>query len=464
MEQRRVWWLRRRGEPVGAGAVMVVLALAAGALHAESRLEGSLPRRADLGFRVTEQGATLAVGKVEPGSAAAAAGLVAGERILSIDGRRFEQDYVGADLLRRVDGGQRVTLELQGADTVRAVAFQPPPLALEQLEGVDSVYGVLDTPDGTRLRTIVTRPTGARGPLPAIFVTQWVSCDSIELLKPQTWLDPMRAVAERAGMVMIRVERSSGGDSEGPGCHQLDYDTELAQYRFAFDRLTRSPVVDASRVVIWGNSLGSTTAPLLASGRQVAGVMISGGGALTYFERMLQFDRIGFERGDMDPREIDQRMKRHAEFHVEYLLRGRDPQEIVAQYPHLAEVWGRIRGSGDGVHYGRPFAYHRQAAAKDFLASWADLAAPVLAIFSEYDQFELAHGHRTIVDTVNRLRPGSARYVELPQMGHDYRVYPDARAAAAWRSGQGAPELVAAPVLQWLRELELSPPPAVPVQ
>src|SRR5687768_12635635 len=109
MTQRWDRWSRAL---LGAVALACLL-LAADVLPAESRLEGALPRRAELGFRITEQGATLAVGRVEPGSAAAAAGVREGERIVAIDGVRFERDYVGADLLRRLDGGKRVTLELQ---------------------------------------------------------------------------------------------------------------------------------------------------------------------------------------------------------------------------------------------------------------------------------------------------------------------------------------------------------------
>ncbi len=168
---------------------------------------------------------------------------------------------------------------------------------------------------------------------------------------------------------------------------------------------------------------------------------------------MLQFDRIGFERGDTDPRLINGYLNEHARFHVEYLLHGKDPEEIAREHADLAGVWARIRGAGDGVHYGRPYSYHRQAAAKNFLAAWAAIEAPVLVVSSEYDQFEYAHGHRIIADTLDRLRPGTVRYVELGQTGHSYRVFPSARHAARWERGQGAPELAIAPILEWLREV-----------
>src|SRR5690349_22103231 len=60
---------------------------------------------------------------------------------------------------------------------------------------------------------------------------------------------------------------SGTGDSEGPGCDRLDYDTEVRHYREAFDQLARHPWIDPGRIVIFGSSLGSITAPFIAEGK-----------------------------------------------------------------------------------------------------------------------------------------------------------------------------------------------------
>lgn len=434
---------------------VALVLLAALPLAADTTVTGDLPRTADLGFATGEQDGDLVVRRLDPASAAARAGLEEGDVVVAVAGAPFDAPYVGQDLLRRLDGDVAATLTVRKADATVDVTFTPPPLPLEALPGLETTYGVVTTPDGSRLRSILTRPEGATASLPTLFFVQWVSCDGIELLDTagRPWLEVIEGVAQRSGMVLIRVERASAGDSEGPGCHQFDFDTELAHYRHAFGELTRHPWVDRDRVVIWGNSLGGRFAPLVARGNRVAGVIAAGGGALTYFERMLEFDRIGFERGETDPREIEDHLREHAEFHAEYLLRGREPAEIVAERPQLAGVWGRIRGSGDGVHYGRPFAYHQQAARHDVLEAWVEVEAPVLVLYSGYDQFETARGHRLIADTLNRLRPGTARYVELPQVGHSYNVFPSAAHAARWSAGQPAAELAVVPILDWLREV-----------
>ena len=433
----------------------ITLLLATGAM---AQTAPELPRRAALGFTVEAADEGLRVRQLAADSHARQAGLEEGDLIVAIEGRTVRGGHLGRDMLRRLDGNRTVDLRVRrGGDGV-AVTFTPPPQPFENFRRATPSYGALRMPDGAVLRTIVTRPEQGTPPFPAIFFTQWVSCDSVEIDRPGVWLDVMRGVIERSGMAFIRVERSSGGDSEGPGCHELDYDTEVAHYRHAFDQLIREPLIDTDRVYIWGNSLGSTTAPLVAVDKQVAGIIVDGGGAQTYYERMLQFDRIGFEHSGMDPREIDDRMRRHAEFHVEYLLRGRAPEEVVRERPQLADVWQNMRGTGDGIHYGRPYAYHQQAARKSFLQAWAEFEGKVLVLYHEYDQFEYGHGHRLIVETLNRLRPDSAAMSVLPSMGHDFRVYPSRDDAVNGVHGAPAPELAIEVILRWLAIAVPHPP------
>src|SRR5688572_13230141 len=198
---------------------------------------------------------------------------------------------------------------------------------LVSLPGLDTEYGVVRTSDGVRLRTILTRPKGTRELLPAVFLTQWVSCGSLDF--SGTRQSPLTMIAETPGIILIRVERAGIGDSEGPACSALDYDTEVRHYREAFDQIARHTWVDPDRIVIYGNSLGSTTAPLIAQGKKVAGVAVQGGGAVTYLERMINFDRIYLERsGKYTPAQIHEEMNRRIPFHVEYLVNGKTPEQI----------------------------------------------------------------------------------------------------------------------------------------
>jgi pimeloyl-ACP methyl ester carboxylesterase len=324
---------------------------------------------------------------------------------------------------------------------------------LQAVLGLVVEYGSVRTSEGYRLRTILSRPAGTSARLPAIFLTQWVSCGSLDFAGDGS--DLLRDIARRSGMVLIRVERAGTGDSEGPPCSALDYDTEVRHYREAFDQLAGHPWIDPARIVIFGSSLGATTAPLVAQGKKVAGVAVQGGGALTYLERMIAFDRLFIERsGRYRPEQLHDEMLKRIRFHTEYLLAAKTPQEIARRHPELADVWQTIRGGAEAPpHYGRPYAWHWQAARRNFLAAWQKVEAPVLAVYGEYDQFETRRGHELIVEAVNRVRPGSARLIVIPQADHEIDLYDTPEDAYAYRNPRPGRDLFLEPMIVWAREV-----------
>jgi dienelactone hydrolase len=336
-------------------------------------------------------------------------------------------------------------------------------LPLEEIPGLDSHYDVLQTENGPRLRTILTRPSGTTGPLPAILFVQWLSCDSIELPAKQQdgWSQMLRGLARESGMVMMRTEKAGVGDSEGD-CATLDYETELAHHRAALAALRRSEHVDPGRIVVFGASMGGNYASLVAAGEKLAGVMIWGGGAKSWFERMLGFERRAKEFGSMPGAELDATMRSIARFFSAYLLERKDPVAIAREQPALAGVWEKIVGTGPGTHYGRPIAFHQQAAAQDWAAAWERVDAPVLALYGEYDWFEDAAAHRLVADIAARRGPGRGKYEEIAATDHHFDRYPDARAAYRGEGGQVNADAAVSVMLRWLRAQRLpgavSPP------
>lgn len=330
---------------------------------------------------------------------------------------------------------------------------------LEAIPGVTSIYGSVRTPDGARLRTIITRPDKEEGALFPLLFTQWVSCGSVEYREGSNSRELLGRLARDSGMSLVRVERSSDGDSIGPACDELDYDTEVAHYVFAFKELLKSGLLDSNEVFIFGSSLGATTAPLIArtlqaEGVEIGGIVVQGGGAVTYYERMLTFERHYLERrpDEVSPSEIHDQFLARAKFHYEYLIQKRHPDDVARDNSQMAAIREDVLGLGENEHYGRSFAWHQQAASQDFLAAWTELEARVLVIFNEYDQFESRHGHKLIADTVNRLRPGTAQFIERSKIGHSDNAYRSLLDAYAFEGGEPAWQGAANTILRWLSE------------
>jgi len=323
---------------------------------------------------------------------------------------------------------------------------------LESLPGVDSEYGELRVGEDTRLRTLVTRPSGVSGRLPAVLFVQWLSCDSIEI-RPDAndgWTTMLRRLLTESGMLWQRVDKSGVGDSVGPACASLDYETELAQHRAALRQLMSRPDVDPKRVVIFGASMGSNMAPLLAADQPVAGVAVWGGGATTWFERMLRFERNALELGDTEPARLAPEVSARAAFLAWYLLRAESPAAIASSDPALGKVWSRMVGTNVETHYGRPFAFHQQAQRQNWAGAWAHVRSPVLVLYGEFDWFESRDAAALIVDVVNRARPGAATLTVVPGLDHHFVRYASRREAFRETGGTVAADPVVSATLSWL--------------
>lgn len=418
-----------------------------------------LARQAVLGFRINQgDDQAVRIVHVEANSPAHQAGLRAGDRIHQINQHNFHYAYQAQALLKKVQGGQTLQLQLSRSEDSppHEIQFTPKPRPQEHIPGVISYYRSVQLSPQIKLRAIITQAEHQQGPRPALLFTQWVSCSSIEYQPGSNGLDILAALARHSGYALIRVERSSDGDSQGPACHELDYNSELDHYVQAYRQLLQDPLIAQAPVVIYGASLGSTTAPLLAQrlqeqGIEVAGVAIQGGGAYTHLERMIHFDRIYLERrADAKPHTIHQEMAQRIRFHHEYLIKQRQPDDIARDNPAMAQVRHHVFGLGQGQHYGRPYAWHQQAAQHNVLAAWLALQGRALVIFNEYEQFEMRHGHQIIARTLNAQRPGSARYVEQTGLGHSNNRYASIADAYLWRNGEGQAQQTAQVILDWL--------------
>lgn len=337
---------------------------------------------------------------------------------------------------------------------------------LEEIPGLDSIYDVLTTRDGVRLRTILTKPVGHTGRLPAILFVQWLSCDSIELpaSSQSGWSRMMRRVAQESGLVMMRTDKRGIGDSQGGPCSKLDYETELADHRAALEKLKTSEFVDPSRIFVFGASIGGTYAPLVALGQDVAGVIVWGAGARTWFERMVVFERNFREFSEAPTATLNEEMKKVSAFLFAYLVQKKSPQQIAVENPGLKGVWEKIVGTEGDLHYGRPLAFHQQAQDQDWTGAWSQVRSPVLAFSAEYDWYEDQASAALIARIVNRNAPGKARFVVIPKTDHHFEAFPSVEAAVKGQSGRVNEDPVVREIVSWLREVLRSPPAKSPAQ
>jgi pimeloyl-ACP methyl ester carboxylesterase len=265
-----------------------------------------------------------------------------------------------------------------------------------------------------------------------------------------------RLVTESKALV-LRTEKAGVGDSQGGPCSALDYNSELEYHREALEKLAKRRDVDPERIVVFGASIGATFAPLVASKARVAGVAVWGGGARTWYERQLAFDRRAMELSGRDLSRVSTDMIRHAEFEWLYLQKRQTPDSIAHDRPELAGVWPEIVGAKDSLQYGRPFAFHWQAQQQDWAAAWPHVRAPVLVLIGEYDWYEDPRSAELIARIVNHDTPRSAEFHVIPGLNHHFSRFPNAEAAFLDQGGVPDPDGALNVLLPWIRQRLLRP-------
>jgi acetyl esterase/lipase len=410
---------------------------------ADAQSVDALRRLADWGATLRpptagRQGAEVV--RAGPGAPIAGLDLRPGDRIVRVNGRAIDRSTDVDDYLLRFRAGDAVVV-----DTVRQSGVAStwrgtlPPLPIEHLANASITLDSARSSVGDRVRVIVSRPDGARTRTPAIFFVGWLSCDSVEYPYGETdgFGAILRRIAEQSGYATVRVDKPGVGDSEGPPCSQVDFERELAAYRAGFASLTHYAFIDPSRVAVIGLSNGGGFAPMVANGAGVRGYVAAGSWGRSWYEHMIEHERIALMQGDARPADVDRLVKSLVDFYRLFLIENQTPGAIVRAHPEWRALWA----DGPDGQYGRPAAFYQQLERLNVGTIWQGAAAPVLALRGGADTVMSRADSEAIVDLVDKVRPGTATYREIEGANH-----------LMMRGRQFADEMIDV-VLAWLRPL-----------
>jgi len=370
-------------------------------MYQEADLEelGALPRRGFLGVQVGGSDG-VRVERVLEGGAATAAGVEVGDRIMTIDGVSIRDARHLAEHGRSIRAGARVVF---GTDRGE-LAAEAPPYPVEEGTLLGHVIS-----RGARLRTLFTIPESEE-PKPAVLLVQSVRADSCE--SPFDDASPVRAFVRAfaaAGFVVMRVERTGVGDSEGPSPEKTGLDVEVDGYRAALRELLAFDEVDPNRVFLFGHSFGGMVAPILAE-TPVAGVCVLGTSARSWRECMVGTTKR--QRGPNAQRrwsELD--VARWTKLYDLVFHEGVTPGRAFEVDPELRALRSRDC-DGDTMH-GRHVSLFQRLHATDLMAAWWRVQSRVLAIHGAGDWICTADESREIAAITN------GRFVELEGSSHD---------------------------------------------
>jgi pimeloyl-ACP methyl ester carboxylesterase len=272
---------------------------------------------------------------------------------------------------------------------------------------------------GGQLRVIINKPDREEK-MPALLFIPGYTCSSIDNLSDNHPYKRIIDVFAKAGFVTLRVEKSGLGDSRNtPECESCDLFDEIENFQVGLDKLKSLPYVDSNRVIIFGHSMGGIVAPALSAKNSVAGVIVYGTTAKSWFEYQIEMYRTQNLLAGMDPLEYEKSIVDQYDLVYRFFVKDESLADL-AQNPHLdsllREQW---MYDGQGKIFSRNAEYWRQIQSMNHLEHWKNTKAKVLVLFGESDfqAFSLAD-HQQIVRTVNYYSPGNALLLSFPQTDH----------------------------------------------
>jgi photosystem II stability/assembly factor-like uncharacterized protein/dienelactone hydrolase len=272
---------------------------------------------------------------------------------------------------------------------------------------------------GGQLRVIINKPF-KENKMPAMLFIPGYTCSSIDELTND---HPYKRIVDAyvdAGYVTLRIEKSGLGDSKNtPPCESCDLLDEIENFEVGLKKLKSLPYVDTNQIIIVGHSMGGIIAPAISAKNKVAGVVVYGTTAKSWFEYQIEMHRVQNALAGMNPIEVEQSVIEQYDLNYRYFVK-KEKLEDLAKDPKADSVL-RISWEydGNGKIYSRNAEYWRQIQDYPHLENWKNTKAKVLVQFGESDfQAFSKADHQQIVNTVNYFNPGNATLMTYPSTDH----------------------------------------------
>ena len=367
-----------------------------------------LPRRPFLGAALVDNLAGIRITAILPNSPAATAGLHIGDIITSIPGLKVLTAAALSNRIKRQSVTKSTPFQLLRDGKQMTVPVQLAPYPTETDSAVGTIYSSI-TVDGALRRTLLTVPNLSTGRLPAMLLIGGIGCYTVD--NPNDPHDAYRFLAHdltRAGIIVMRVEKSGIGDSQGGPCFDTDFGSESRNYSVALDTLCADPRVDPQRVFLFGHSIGTLIAPRLALAKPIAGLIIADGVGINWIEYELANLRRQSQLSHDTPAATDD-LLRSKETCMHRLLIDRQPE---------ADIERDMPACNQRNVYPVAAPYMQQVAALNIAEPWTKISAPVLILYGTADFITAAAEHRRIADILNAQHPGSAEFKTVQGMDH----------------------------------------------
>ena len=386
---------------------------------------------------------------IDKGSPLEQAGLLQGDLIIRVDGIHIANGEIWSDVSYGLRSSKPVIIEVLRNEHLYKAAANFNALEKESHAGIDTYYEEVTSNHGIRHRTIITRPQ-LEGKQAAIILIGGLSCTSIEVYpgRQGNWARTIEGLVKKSGMVVMRVEKAGVGDSEG-NCGESDFFMDIAGFRAALASLKSKDYVDKDKILVYGSSMGSAIAPLLANESGLAGIISDGTFFKTWFEHMLEIERRILQFQGNTEKEIATKLNDYfVPLYYGMLIQNQSYKEVVDKYPALAQ----FNYHGPRHMYGRPVEYYQQLQRYNLAAEWEKVKVPVRILRGTNDWIMSAFDNNMIIDVLKRNGHQDHILHEYPGLDHWNTIHESAKDSFDGKPGkwdEGTIDII----INWAREI-----------
>ncbi|MGB5817850.1 MAG: PDZ domain-containing protein [Saonia sp.] len=412
----------------------------------------------DLGRRATWQaeisgpniGSTGAIIKsIEKESPLLKAGLKVDDIIIRVDNVFIANDEVWTDVVYGKRANKAVSIEAIREGKLIKTNVQLNAIEKETHAGIDTFYEEVTSTYGITQRVIITKPKKT-GKQPAVILIGGLSCSSIETYPGRrgNWVQVIRDLVEKSDMVVMRIEKPGVGDSDG-NCSESDFLMDIAGFKAAIRSLKSKPYVDPNKIVVYGSSMGSALAPLLANEFNLAGIISDGVFFKTWFEHMLEIERrILRFKGNSETDIVKKMNSYYIPLYYGMLIQKKTYRQVINEYPALAEY----NYHSPEHMYGRPVSYYHQLQDFDLAGEWEKIKIPVRIMRGTNDWIMSSFDNKIILDVLKRNGHQDHVLFEYPGLDHWNTIHNTAKDSFEGKDGRWE-DNISMQIVNWAREM-----------
>ncbi|WP_299533243.1 alpha/beta hydrolase [Ulvibacterium sp.] len=433
-------------EVKSSGPILIVFLLTACLLSAQN-----LGRRAVWQAKIAPSNAApgAIIQSIEKNSPLEKAGFLPGDRLIRVNGVSILDEEIWSDIFYGLRGDTPITIEAVRDNSLYKKQLRFEPLEMESHTNLETFYEEITSAYGITQRIIITKPR-KKGRQPAVVLIGGLSCSSIETYpgRKGNWVQTITDLVEKSGMVVMRIEKPGVGDSDGD-CGQSDFLMDLEGYRAAIRNLKSKSYVDPDKIVIYGSSMGSALAPLLANEFNLAGVISDGTFFKTWYEHMLEIERRILQFQGNTEAEIVEKMNNYfIPLYYGMLIEKKTYQEVVNTYPALAQ----FNYHGPAHMYGRPVRYYQQLQDFNLAGQWEKLKVPVRILRGSNDWIMSAFDNKMILQVLKRNGHSDHALLEYPGLDHWNTIHKTSKDSFEGKAGKWDEGTVLV-IIEWAQEM-----------